>query len=294
MMKRPTVKTLVLSLAALALTGAGALADPVRVVAAENFYGDLARQIGGEHVAVVSILTNPDQDPHLFEASPQTAKAVAGAQVVIVNGADYDPWMNRLLAASPAPARKTIDVGALVGAKPGDNPHLWYGPQNMKAAAQALAEALAAVDAPHAADYRSGAAQFLVSLKPLDARLADMRQRYQGVAVAASEPVFGCAAEAAGLDVREGKFALSVMNDSEPAPSDVATFESDLKGHKVRALIYNSQASEPSVEKLVALARASGVPVVGVTETEPARTSYQQWIEGELDALDHALGAPVN
>jgi zinc/manganese transport system substrate-binding protein len=294
MMKRPTVKTLVLSLAALALTGAGALADPVRVVAAENFYGDLARQIGGEHVAVVSILTNPDQDPHLFEASPQTAKAVAGAQVVIVNGADYDPWMNRLLAASPAPARKTIDVGALVGAKPGDNPHLWYGPQNMKAAAQALAEALAAVDAPHAADYRSGAAQFLVSLKPLDARLADMRQRYQGVAVAASEPVFGCAAEAAGLDVREGKFALSVMNDSEPAPSDVATFESDLKGHKVRALIYHSQASEPSVEKLVALARASGVPVVGVTETEPAGTSYQQWIEGELDALDHALGAPVN
>lgn len=288
------MKTLALSLAALTLTGAGALAGPVRVVAAENVYGDLARQIGGEHVAVVSLLNNPDQDPHLFEVSPETAKSVAGAQVVVANGADYDSWMNKLLGASPAPARKLIDVGALVGVKPGDNPHLWYAPQHMKAAAQALAGALAAVDAPHAADYRAGAAQFLESLKPLDAKLADMRQRHQGAAVAASEPVFGYAAQAAGLDVREQKFALSVMNASEPAPSDVAQFESDLKGHKVRAMIYNSQASEPAVEKLVALAKASGVPVVGVTETEPPGTRYQQWMTDELDALDRALGAPVN
>lgn len=288
------MNTFALSLVALTLTGAGALADPVRVVAAENVYGDLARQIGGEYVAVASILTNPDQDPHLFEASPQTARAVADAQIVIVNGADYDPWMGKLLAASPAAARKTIDVGALVSAKPGDNPHLWYGPQNMKSAAHALAEALATVDAPHAADYRAGEAQFLDSLKPLDAKLGQMRQRHRGVAVAASEPVFGLAAEAAGLDVREGKFALAVMNGGEPAPSDVALFERDLKGHKVRAMIYNSQASEPSVEKLVTLARASGVPVVGVTETEPAGTTYQQWLGNELDALDRALGAPVN
>ena len=288
------MKTFAYCLAALALSGGAAFADPVRVVAAENFYGDLARQIGGEHVAVVSILTNPDQDPHLFEASPETAKAIAGAQVTLANGADYDPWMGKLLAASPSPARKEIDVGALVGVKPGDNPHLWYGPQNMKAAAHALGVALAAVDASHAADYRAGEAKFLASLKPLDDKLAEMRKRHLGVAVAASEPVFGYAAQALGLDVREQKFALSVMNDSEPAPSDVALFESDLKGHKVRAMIYNSQASEPAVEKLVGLAKASGVPVVGVTETEPAGARYQQWVAGELDALDKALGAPVN
>ncbi len=162
---------------AFVLTTSAASAAPLRVVAAENFYGDLARQIGGDHVAVVSILTNPDQDPHLFEASPQTARAVAGAQVAIANGADYDPWMQKLLAASPSPARKEIDVGALVGVKPGDNPHLWYGPQNMKVAAQALAEALAAVDPAHAADYRAGEAQFLASMKTLEAELAVMRQR---------------------------------------------------------------------------------------------------------------------
>src|SRR5579863_4738707 len=162
------MKTFALSLAALTLLGASASAEPVRIVAAENFYGDLARQIGGAHVEVTSILTNPDQDPHLFEASPQTAKAIASAKIVIANGADYDPWMQKLLAAAKAEGRREIDVGALVGAKPGANPHLWYSPANMGAAAQALAQALAAVDPAHAADYRSNEAAFAASLKDVD------------------------------------------------------------------------------------------------------------------------------
>ena len=273
---------------------AASASEPVRVVAAENFYGDLARQIGGGHVAVTSILTNPDQDPHLFEASPETAKAIAGAKILIANGADYDPWMAKLAAASPAAGRKEIDVGALVGAKPGDNPHLWYAPANMKAAAKALAAALGAVDPADAAQYQRNEAAFEASLKPVDDTLAALGSRFKGVAVAASEPVFGYAAQAIGLDVRDQKFALALMNDAEPSPSDVATFESDLKGRKVRALIYNSQASEPAVERLVALAKANGVPVVGVTETEPPNLRYQEWLKGELDALDHALSAPVN
>ena len=134
-----------LSLCAAALVGATlwassapALADPVKVVAAENFYGDMAKQIGGDNVAVTSILSNPDDDPHLFEASPQTAKALTDAKVVIVNGVDYDPWMEKLLSAHNAPGRKEIIVGKLVGHKPGDNPHLWYDPAYMKAAGKAL------------------------------------------------------------------------------------------------------------------------------------------------------------
>jgi zinc/manganese transport system substrate-binding protein len=276
------------------MTTAAPAAEPVRVVAAENFYGDLARQIGGADVAVTSILTNPDQDPHLFEASPETAKAVADAKILIANGADYDPWMGKLAAGSPAAGRREIDVGQLVGAKPGDNPHLWYAPANMKAAAKALAEALSVADPAHAAQYQRNEAAFEASLKPVDDTLAALGARFKGVAVAASEPVFGYAAQAIGLDVREQKFALAVMNDAEPSPSDVATFESDLKGRKVRALIYNSQASEPAVERLVALAKANGVPVVGVTETEPPNLRYQDWLKGELDALDHALSARIN
>ena len=273
---------------------AGLAAEPLRVVAAENFYGDLAQQIGGAYVAVTSILTNPDQDPHLFEASPETARAIAGAKVVIANGAGYDPWMAKLAAASPAPGRAEIEVAALVGAKPGANPHLWYSPANMKAAAKALAQALAAADPAHAHAYSANETAFEASLKGVDDTLASLGARYKGAPIAASEPVFGYAADAIGLDVREQKFALAVMNDAEPSPSDVATFETDLKGRKVRALIYNSQASEPAVERLVALAKANGVPVVGVTETEPPDTRYQDWVKGELDALDRALSARVN
>ena len=147
-----------LSLGALS---APAFADPVKIVAAENFYGDVAAQIGGPNVAVTSILTNPDEDPHLFEASAETAKALADAKVVIVNGADYDPWMEKLLGANKAPSRKEIVVAQLVGRRAGDNPHLWYDPAYVKAAAKALVAALNAVDPAHKADYEKGEAQFL-------------------------------------------------------------------------------------------------------------------------------------
>ena len=150
-------------IAAIAVCGlsAPAFADPVKVVAAENFYGDLASQIGGANVAVTSILSNPDDDPHLFEASPDTAKALSDAKVVIVNGVDYDPWMEKLLSAHNAPGRKEIIVGKLVGHKAGDNPHLWYDPAYMKAAAKALVADLVAVDPAHKADYQQGEAKFV-------------------------------------------------------------------------------------------------------------------------------------
>jgi zinc/manganese transport system substrate-binding protein len=288
------MKNFAFCFAAATLAASPVFADPVRVVAAENFYGDLAKQIGGANVEVTSILTNPDQDPHLFEASPDTAKAIAGAKVAIVNGADYDPWMEKLLAASKAPGRKVIVVGQLIGAKPGANPHLWYAPATIEKAADAIAGAFASVDPPHSADYKKGALDFRASMKPIETKMADMRKRYKGFPVAASEPVFGYAADAVGLDVREQKFAIAVMNDAEPSPSDVAGFENDLKGHKLRVMLYNSQASEPAVEKLVALAKESKVPVVGVTETEPPDVKYQDWVAGELDALDKALATPTN
>ncbi|MGO4871039.1 MAG: metal ABC transporter solute-binding protein, Zn/Mn family [Roseiarcus sp.] len=186
-----TQKLLFAVAVAVGLMSAPALADPVKVVAAENFYGDVATQIGGANVAVTSILTNPDQDPHLFEASADTARALTDARVVIVNGVDYDPWMEKLLSAHKAPGRKEIVVGQLVGRKSGDNPHLWYDPAYVKAAAKALVADLDAVDPAHKADYDKGEAQFLDSLKPLDAKIAEMRKKYAGLPVTASEPVFG-------------------------------------------------------------------------------------------------------
>jgi zinc/manganese transport system substrate-binding protein len=278
-------------IAAIAIYGlsAPAFADPVKVVAAENFYGDMASQIGGANVTVTSILNSPDQDPHLFEASPETAKALTDAKIVIVNGVDYDPWMEKLLSAHKAPARKEILVGALVGHKPGDNPHLWYDPAYMKAAAKAFVGDLTAVDPAHKADYEQGYAKFVDSLKPLDNKIAAMRKSYAGQPVTLSEPVFGYQAGLIGLKVRNEKFALAIMNNAEPTPSEVAGFENDLKGHKVKAMLYNAQASEPAVTKLVDLAKASGIPVVGVSETTPPNSTYQDWMMGQLNALDKAL-----
>ena len=266
-----------------------AFADPISVVAAENFYGDVAQQTGGDNVAVTSILSNPDQDPHLFEASPSTAKALAGAKVVIVNGADYDPWMEKLLKANKTPGRKEILAAALAGKKAGDNPHLWYNPATVKAVAKRLSIDLASIDPAHKADYQKGAASFVDLLKPLDDKIAEMRKKYAGSPVTASEPVFGYMAELLGLKVHNEKFALAVMNNTEPSASDVAAFENDLKGHKVKVMLYNAQASEPAVQRLVQIAKDEKVPVVGVSETEPPGVTYQQWMMSQLDALDKAL-----
>ena len=266
-----------------------ALADPVNVVAAENFYGDIANQVGGSNVAVTSILANPDDDPHLFEASPATAKALAGAKLVIVNGVDYDPWMEKLLKANKALGRREILVSTLAHKKAGDNPHLWYNPAIVKALAATLAVDLSVVDPTHRTDYQKAETAFAASLEPLEAKIAEMRKKYAGQPVTASEPVFGYMAELLGLKVHNEKFALAIMNNTEPSASDVAAFEDDLKGHKVKVMLYNAQASEPAVQKLVQLAKDEHIPVVGVSETEPADSTYQKWMTSQLDALDQAL-----
>ena len=260
MTRKLSLAAAALAAAAFSAFGAPAFADPVKVVAAENFYGDMASQIGGANVAVTSILSNPDEDPHLFEASPDTAKALTDAKVVIVNGVDYDPWMEKLLSAHNAPGRKEIIVGKLVGHKPGDNPHLWYDPAYMKAAAKALVADLTAVDPAHKADYEQGYAKFLDSLKPLDDKIAAMRKSYAGQPVTASEPVFGYQAGLIGLKVHNEKYALAIMNNAEPTPSEVAAFENDLKGKKVKAMLYNAQASEPAVGKLVRFSQGQQHP----------------------------------
>lgn len=267
---------------------------PVAVVAAENFYGDLARQIGGNDVAVTSILSNPDQDPHTFEASPSTARALAAARIVIVNGAGYDPWMDNLLGASTVKGRAVIAAAALMHRTPKDNPHLWYDPTTMPAVARALADALAAADPAHRAAFERRLDTFLASLAPISRQVADLRATYAGTQVTATEPVFGYMAEAAGLRMRNTRFQWAVMNGTEPAAADVAALENDLRRKTVRVFFYNRQATSPTAQRLMALARSNGIPVVGVSETEPAGTTYQAWMLGQLKALSAALAGKAS
>ena len=291
-MKTTAGLALALLLALAPVPGARAADGKLAVVAAENFYGDIARQIGGDRVAVVSIMNNPDQDPHLFETTPGIVRQIAGAQIAIVNGANYDPWMEKLLSAAPQPNRKVIIAADLMHRQAGDNPHLWYDPATMPAVAKAIAAALGAADAAHASDYAARLTNFLGSLKPLNDKIAAIRGKYAGTAVTASEPVFGTMAGALGLKMRNERFQLSIMNDTEPSARDVAAFEQDLKDHQVRVMFYNKQASSKVVQHLVALARAANIPVVGVTETMPPGLSYQDWMLGEFNDTDKALAGP--
>jgi zinc/manganese transport system substrate-binding protein len=275
-----------------AASPASAADGTITIVAAQNFYGDIARRIGGDRVSVASIMSNPDQDPHLFETTPGVVRQIADARIVIVNGANYDLWMDKLIAAAPRPGRTIISAAQLVNAKAGDNPHLWYAPATMPAVARAIAAALTQADSAHAADYAARLARTLADLDRVAQRVAQIKAKHAGKPVTATEPVFGPMAAALDLAMRNQSFQLAMMNDTEPSARDVAAIEDDLKNGKVKVLIYNKQVSEKLTERMLAIAAKAKVPVVGVTETQPANVSFQDWMLGELDALDKALTGP--
>ena len=271
------------------LSSASAHASRLNVVAAENFYGDVAAQIGGDLVDVSSIMSNPDQDPHLFETSPSVVRQVSAASIVVFNGANYDPWMEKLLSATPRPARVAINVAALTGKKDGDNPHLWYAPDNMQALARELARIMSDNDPAHAADYDARQQAFEASMAPIHQKIRQMRATFGGVDVTATEPVLGYLAAALGLSMRNERFQLAVMNDTEPSARDIAAFENDLKTRKVKALIFNKQAVTNLTRRMLDTAQRAKIPVVGVTETEPKGSRYQDWMLAQLDELEKAL-----
>ena len=161
----------------------------------------------------------------------------------------------------------------------------------MPAYAEALTADLIAADPAHAAEYNGRRQRFLGSLRPLQAKIAELRRKYAGAPVTATEPVFGYMAAALGLEMRNERFQLAVMNNTEPSAADVAAFETDLRQRKVRALIYNSQATDTAAQRLLRIAKAAKLPVVGVTETEPNGRTYQSWMLGQLDDLDRALSS---
>jgi zinc/manganese transport system substrate-binding protein len=275
--------------AVLATPTLGWAAAPISIVAAENFYGDVAQQIGGPAVKVTSVLSNPDQDPHLFEASPSVARSISAARIVVYSGIDYDPWMEKLLSASRSGHRRTIVVAPLAARKTGDNPHVWYDTQTMLAYAAVLTEVLAADDPADAAGFLQRLARFQASMQPIQAKIGALRDRLAGTPVTATEPIFGYMFDALGMLSKNQSFQTAVMNNTEPSASDVAAFENDLKAHRVKLVVYNSQATDPTAERMEKIAKAAGVPVVGATETEPPGQTYQEWMASELDALDRAL-----
>jgi zinc/manganese transport system substrate-binding protein len=281
---------------ALLVAACGAQTDPARsgtilAVGAENQYANVLSQVGGKYVTAIAIMSNPNTDPHTFEASPSVATAVSSAQLVVQNGLGYDDFMGKIEAASPKASRKVIDVQKLLGLSDSTpNPHLWYSPGTMPAVARAAAADLASLMPAHAAYFRANAASFVRSLHPWYEALAQFRAGYPGTPVATTEPVGDYMLQAAGTrNLTPFTLQADIMNGVDPAPQNVSLEMSLLSDRRVAALVYNQQVTDSLTKKFLSAAQHSGVPVVGVYETMPRGYDYQSWMVAEVAALRAAV-----
>jgi zinc/manganese transport system substrate-binding protein len=276
---------------ALAGCGGGATTGTLPVVASTNVYGDIVRQIGGSHVTVASVLTDPNADPHLFEPGTANGLAVARARVVIENGLDYDSFMRRLERSAPSSGRRVLTIADVLGVHgPDANPHLWYDVPALPRIATAIEQALATADPKHAAAYRQGLHDFVASLAPLQRAVAAIRAAHAGAPVAYTEPVPGYLVQAAGLrNLAPSSFTRPIEQGTEPSAAAVSAMTALVTKRQVRALLYNKQAISPITARVRSAALRTGVPVVPITETLPPHLTFQRWQLGQVEELQKAL-----
>jgi zinc/manganese transport system substrate-binding protein len=263
---------------------------PITAVGAENQYANVISQIGGKYVAVTAIMSNPNTDPHTFEASPGVAQTVSAARLIVQNGVGYDSFMNKIESATSSSARKIIDVQTLLGLPDSTrNPHLWYDPTTMPKVAARLVTDLSALEPAHAAYFRANEARFEAALQSWLTALRSFKKQHPGTPVATTEPVGDYMLVAAGThNLTPWNLQADVMNGVDPAPQDV-TLEDNLLKHHVKVFLYNQQVTDTLTQSFLKLAANNHVPVVGVYETMPLGYSYQSWMLAEMQALNRAV-----
>ena len=291
--------TVIAVLAAAACTSATAAdrSGVITAVGAENEYASVIGQIGGKYVQVTAIESNPNTDPHSFEASPSVAHLISTAQLIVQNGLGYDSYMNKIESAAPSSSRKVIDVQSLLGLPDSTpNPHLWYDPKTMPAVAKAVARDLSALQPAHAAYFQANLRAFDRSLKPWYQALARFKAAHPGTSVAVTEPVGDYLLQAAGARILTPfRFQADVMNGVDPAPQDISLQDSLFTGHKVKVFLYNQQVTSPLTQSFITAAHQNNVPVVGVYETMPVPGyDYQSWMLAEVNALSKAVTSNVS
>jgi zinc/manganese transport system substrate-binding protein len=273
-------------------TTSGATDGPVKVVAAENFWGSIAAQLGGARAVVTSIISNPDADPHDYEPRAQDGRAVASAGYVIVNGVGYDPWASKLLAAGGSKSPAVLDVGRLVGVEAGGNPHRWYSPPDVNKVVDQITADYKRIDPGDAAYFDAQRSTFeATGLKRYNELIAEIRQKYAGTPVGASESIVTPLAQALGLDLRTPESFLDAISEgTEPTAQDKATVDAQINSRQVKVYVFNSQNATPDVMAQVKLAKSAGIPVTSVTETlTPANASFEDWQVAQLENLADAL-----
>lgn len=302
MKKHSPLITPVLILVFLLLIGLGVThlhsSNPARstrlqVVAGENFWGSLVSQLGGSKVQVTSIVSDPNADPHEYESNTADARAVANANYVILNGAGYDSWGNKLLSASPNSSRKVLTVATLLGKKEGDNPHFWYNPSYVNRVVAQMERDLISLDPGDKAYFQQQYAALTSSLAGYQQRINSIKHQFGGTKVAATEDIFAYLAQAAGLNlVSPPAFTQAVAEGNDPPASSVVQFQQQLESGQVKVLVYNEQTVTPLTNSIKQLAAQQNIPIVGVTETvQPPDTTFQVWMNAELLNLENALNA---
>ena len=278
-------------------SAAAASSTTITAIGAENEYADVIAQVGGKYVRASSIMSNPNTDPHTFEASPAVAREISAADLIVQNGVGYDDWATTIENAAPSTARKVINVQQLLGLPNSTpNPHLWYKPTTMPAVANAIAADLVQIDPAHASYYKANAAAFIASLTAWTKAIATFAAAHPDTPVATTEPVADYMLQAAGADIMTPwTFQADIMNGTDPSPQDTAIEKSLFTQHKVKVFLYNQQVTDALTESFISLAQANGIPVVGVYETMPTPGfDYQSWMLAEVNALSKAVTGKVS
>ncbi|MCC9306113.1 zinc ABC transporter substrate-binding protein [Kitasatospora sp. RB6PN24] len=264
----------------------------IQVVAAENFWGSIATQLGGAHAKVTSIITNPDTDPHSYEPTAADGRTIAGADYAITNGIGYDAWSDKLLAANPAGGRTVLKVGDLLGKKEGDNPHQWYSADSVHKVIDQITADYKKIDPADAAYFdtqkNSFETQTLAKYNQLE---ADIKAKYAGTPIGASESIVTPLAESVGLKMLTPETFLDAESEgTDPTAADKATIDQQISGKQIKIYVFNTQNSDPDVVAQVNAAKAQGIPVAQVTETlAPANATFQDWQTQQLQGIEDAL-----
>jgi zinc/manganese transport system substrate-binding protein len=276
-----------LTLPSIAAHGGGV----IKVVAAENFWGSLVSQIGGAHVSVLSIVTDPNADPHEYASNTSDARAIADARLVIVNGAGYDSWALQLISASSASNQVVLNVANLLGQQPGANPHFWYDPSYVNITIRQMYSDLVSVDPADSQYFQQQYAALKASLGQVAGRIAEIQHQSAGAQVASTESIFVYLANATGLNlVSPPDFMNAVAEGTDPPAASVAIFENQLKSGNVSVLVHNTQTVTPLTQQMEQLAAQYNVSIVAITETiQPPDVSFQVWMNAELLSLQNAL-----
>lgn len=266
--------------------------QPLKVVAAENFWGSLAGQLGGSHVTVTAIINSPDADPHDYEPTAADGRAMATADLAVVNGVGYDSWASKLLAANPRAARTDLDVGRVLGVPDNGNPHRWYSPDDVRTVIDTLTADLVKLDPADQAYFEQQRTQLLtVGLKTYFDTIASIKATYSGTPVGASESMFALLADGLGLHLLTPEsFLDAITGGIDPTARDKTTIDAQISQHRIKVYVYNTQNATPDIQAQLKAARKQGIPIASITETlTPAGASFQDWQVGQLTRLRQAL-----